>query len=52
MTAKEIHALIMAEVKEGKTDIQILAKILLLEGYENGEEEIRKIREEMQIKEK
>lgn len=49
MTAKEIYNLIMAEVREGKTDLQILCKILLLEGYENGEEEIREIREKMNL---
>ena len=45
MKAKEFRNFILTEVKEGKTDQEIIEKLLRVEGYEDAIDEIRKIRE-------
>ena len=45
MKAKEFRSFILTEVKEGKTDKEIIEKLLRVEGYEDAIDEIRKIRE-------
>ena len=45
MKAKEFRSFILTEVKEGKTDQEIIEKLLRVEGYEDAIDEIRKIRE-------
>ena len=44
MTAKEFNNFIVSEVKEGKTDSEIIEKLLIVEGYEETIEEIKRIR--------
>ena len=47
MTAKEFYNLVMSEAKEGKTDSQILEKLLKIEGFENAMEELAEIRKQL-----
>ena len=47
MNMKEVCELIFSEAEEGKTDNQILCKILSLEGVKDGKEQLENIRKEI-----
>ncbi len=47
MTAREFRNFVITEVKEGKSDKEIIEKLLTVEGFEEAIEEIREIRSSM-----
>ena len=47
MTAKELIELIYSEAEDGKTDNEILCKILRLEGVKDAKEQLEKIRRQL-----